>query len=97
MKHLSYPVEAERSHPAPQTIQPSSIHLLQLQEVSRVLKAVNPHKTTGPEAVLGKVLKSCVDQLSGVLIRMVNTSLTQATILSSLKAVKIKPVPKKTL
>lgn len=61
----------------------------------RVLRAVNPHKAAGPDGVLGKVLKACADQLSGVLTRIFNTSLKQATVPPCLKTGTIVPVPKK--
>lgn len=87
--------EAERSHSAPPTSWPSDNHLLELQEYQArgVLKAVNPHKAPGPDGVLGKVLRACADQLSGVLMRIINTSLKQATVPPCLKAAPIISVP----
>ena len=81
----------------PTAQQPSNSHLLELQEhqVKRVLKALNPHKAAGPDGVLGKVLKACTDQLSGVLTRIFNISLKQATVPPCLKTATIVPVPKK--
>lgn len=51
----------------------------------QVLKTGNTRKAAGPDGVLGKVLCACADQLVGVLTRLFNLSLSQAT---------ITPVPK---
>ena len=95
--HFFTRFEAERPHLAPPTSHPSSTHLLELQEhqVRGVLKAIKQHKAAGPDGVLGKVLRACADQLSGVLMRIFNTSLKLATIPPCLKAATIVPVPKK--
>lgn len=37
-----------------------------VEDVRRVLRAVNPRKATGPDGVPGKVLKACADQLAPV-------------------------------
>lgn len=90
--------EAERSRPAPPPTEPSSTDLLELQDrqVRGVLRAVNPHKAAGPDEVLEKVLKACADQLSGVLTKIFNISLKQATVPSCLKVATIILVPKTT-
>ena len=51
-----------------------------LQEHQVVLKTVNTRKSTRPDGVLGKVPCACADQLVGVLTRLFNLSLSQATI-----------------
>ncbi len=81
----------------PPTFSRPSDNLLELHEhqVRGALKAVNLHKAAGPEGVLGKVLRACADQLTGVLTRIINTSLKQATVPLCLKAATIIPVPKK--
>lgn len=65
-----------------------------------LLRAVNPNKT-GPDSVLGKVIKACADQLSGVLMRIFIMSLKQAIIPPCLKVTTTKlqssPSPQKIL
>lgn len=53
---------------------------LQEHQVKQVLKAVNIRKVAGLDGVLGKIVCACTDQLRGVLTRMLNLSLSQATI-----------------
>jgi len=89
----------ETTTPHPVTLPPPSttLHTLTLQEhqVRCVLMAVNPNKAAGPDGVLGKVLKACADQLSGVFTKIFNISLTQASIPTCLQSATIVPVPKK--
>jgi hypothetical protein len=48
---------------------------LEVQDVRRVLSAVNPRKAAGPDGVPGKVLKACANQLSQVFTDIFNQSL----------------------
>ena len=59
------------------------------------LKAMNPNKAAGPDGVLGKVIKTCADQLTGVLTRIFNVSLQTASVPPCLKAATIILIPKK--
>ncbi len=68
---------------------------VEVVDVRRVLRAVNPRKATGPDGVPGKVLKACADQLAPVFTVIFNLSLGQATIPACLKSATIIPVPKK--
>ena len=97
LNHFFAHFEATRPHTAARPPQTSSHNTLTLQEhqVRKVLKAVDPCKAAGPDGVLGKVLRACADQLAGVLTRIFNLSLTQATIPPCLKSAFINPVPKK--
>lgn len=63
--------------------------------MQRTLSGVNPRKAAGPHAVPGHVLKSCANQLAGVLTRILNQSLSQYTVPPCLKSSVIVPVPKK--
>lgn len=40
---------------------------LQEHQVRKVLREVNPRKAAGLDGVLGKVLRACADQLTGIL------------------------------
>ena len=73
---------------------PSSLTLTE-HEVRRTLKAVNPRKAAGPDGVPGRVLRDCADQLTGVLTKIFNRSLSQAIVPPCLKTSTIIPVPKK--
>ena len=44
----------------------------EVQDVRRVLSAVNPRKAAGPDGVPGKVLKACANQLSQVFTDIFN-------------------------
>ncbi|KAF7665153.1 hypothetical protein LDENG_00151510, partial [Lucifuga dentata] len=55
---------------------------------------VNPRKAAGPDGIPGKVLVACANELSEILTRLFNLSLTQATIPACFKSATIIPVPK---
>ena len=59
------------------------------------LRAVNPRKAAGPDGIPGAVIKACAEQLTGILTRLFNVSLKQATVPTCLKASTIIPIPKK--
>lgn len=85
LNHLSYCFEAKSPHTAARPPQTCSHSTLTLQEhqVRQVLKAGNTRKAAGPDGVLGEVLCACADHLVGVLTRLFNPSLSQATITPS--------------
>ena len=56
---------------------------------------VIPRKTTGPDGVPGRALRSCVDQLAGVFTDIFNLSLQQSEVPICFKKTAIIPVPKK--
>ncbi|KAI4872486.1 hypothetical protein NFI96_017480 [Prochilodus magdalenae] len=64
-------------------------------EVRRVLRAVNARKAAGPDSVTGKRLKVRADQLSAVLTKIFNLSLSKSIIPPCLKSATIIPLPKK--
>ncbi len=76
-----------------------SSHILTVQEheVRRTLKEVNPRKATGPDGILGRVLRECADQMAGVFTMILNQSLSQATVPLCLKSATIVPLQKKTV
>ncbi len=61
----------------------------------KTLRAVNPRKATGPDGIPGAVIKTCADQLTGILTRLFNLSLSHATVPTCLKASTIIPIPKR--
>ncbi|XDV11181.1 hypothetical protein PO909_000189 [Leuciscus waleckii] len=67
---------------------------LQEHQVRRALREVNPRKAAGPDGVPGKVLRACADQLTGILTKIFNISLTRAIVPSCWKSTTIIPVPK---
>ena len=68
---------------------------LQVQEVRKNLRAVNPKKAAGPDGIPGAVIKACADQLAGILTKLFNLSLTYAIVPTCLKASTIVPILKK--
>ncbi|KAF7645680.1 hypothetical protein LDENG_00199970, partial [Lucifuga dentata] len=67
---------------------------LHQHQVRRELRSVNPRKAAGPDGIPGKVLVACANELSEILTRLFNLSLTQATIPACFKSATIIPVPK---
>ena len=59
-------------------------------------KKVKSSEAAGPDGIPGTVIKACADQLAGILTKIFNLSLTQATVPTCLKASIIVPIPKKT-
>ncbi|KAK3567313.1 hypothetical protein QTP86_018048, partial [Hemibagrus guttatus] len=62
-------------------------------EVRCMLRAFNPRKAAGPDGIPGRVLKDCMDQLTGVFTRIFNQSLS--TVPPCMKSSTIIPLPKK--
>ncbi|XP_037546915.1 janus kinase and microtubule-interacting protein 3-like [Nematolebias whitei] len=58
------------------------------------LQSVNPRKATGPDGVLGRVLKACALQLAPTFTRIFNLSLAQPVIPPCLKSATIIPLLK---
>ncbi len=61
------------------------------EEVRRALKRVNIRKAAGPDGITGRVLRSCADQLAGLIF---NESLATSVVPTSFKKYVIIPVPK---
>ncbi|MBN3320359.1 ARRD3 protein, partial [Atractosteus spatula] len=61
----------------------------------KVFKKTNPRKAPGPDAIPGRVLKACADQLADVFSDIFNLSLAQSIVPSCFKKTTIVPVPKK--
>ncbi len=63
-------------------------------KVQRALKRVNVRKAAGPDGITGCVLRSCTDQLAGMLTSIFNESLATSVVPTSFKKSVIIPVPK---
>ncbi len=63
-------------------------------EVRRALKRVNIRKAAGPDRITGRVLRSCADQLAGLITSIFNESLATSVVPTSFKKSIIIPVPK---
>lgn len=63
-------------------------------DVCHVLNRVNAWKAAGPEEVLGRVLRACALELSGVFAHLFNLSLAQVVVPSIFKTATIVLVPK---
>ncbi|KAK0149066.1 putative RNA-directed DNA polymerase from transposon X-element [Merluccius polli] len=63
--------------------------------VRRALRQVSSRKAAGPDVIMGRVLKSCADQLAPVFITIFNMSLANFTVSSCFKKSTIIHVPKK--
>lgn len=66
------------THLDPPALQSSNTPPLSLQEheVRKQLRAVNPRKAAGPDAIPGAVIKACADQLAGILTKLSNMPLS---------------------
>ena len=67
---------------------------LSVADVNKTFKQVNIHKATGPDGLPGRILKTCLDQLSSVFTDIFNLSLTESVIPTCFKQTTIVPVPK---
>ncbi len=74
----------------------SSDHVFTVSEdeVRRELKRVNVRKAAGPDGIIGRVLRSCADQLAGLFTSIFNESLPTSVVPTSFKKSVIIPVPK---
>lgn len=68
--------------------------VLQKYQVKSTQRRIEITKAAGPDRVLGRTLKSCTDQLTGVFADVVNLSLQQAVVPIWLKSTTIVPVSK---
>ena len=66
-----------------------------IADVRAAFWKVNPRKAIGPDGVLGRALRSCMDQLAEVFTDIINLSLQQSEIPICFKKTTIIPVPKK--
>ncbi len=87
--------EENRQTAPPPTFSSTSL-TLQQHQVRSELRKVNTRKASEPDGVPGKVLSVCADQLSGILIKILNLSLTKAIIPTCLKMSVVIPVSKTT-
>ena len=73
---------------------------LSIADVSKIIKQVNIRKAAGPDGLPGvlqaRVLRTCTDQLAGVLTDIFKLSLSEFVILACFKQTTIVPVPKNT-
>ncbi|XP_071959468.1 uncharacterized protein [Antedon mediterranea] len=65
--------------------------------VRTLLRNINLNKSSGPDGIEGRTLKSCADQLSGVLRYLFQTSINQCVVPNLWKESIIKPIPKQTV
>ncbi len=58
------------------------IHVITVSEdeVRRELKRVNIRKAAGPDGIIGRVLRSCADQLAGLFTSIFNESLATSVV-----------------
>lgn len=63
--------------------------------VRNTFRRVNTRKAAGPDAIPGRVLRACADQLAPVFMEIFNLSLAQAVVPTCFKQSIIVPVPKK--
>ena len=70
--------------------------MLSVADVSKTFKQVNIHKAAGPDGLLGRVLRACVDQLASICTDIFNMSLTESVIPTCFRQTTIVPVPKNT-
>ncbi len=63
-------------------------------EVRRELRRVNVRKAARPDGIIGRVLRSCADQLAGLFTSIFNESLATSVVPTSFKKSVIIPVPK---
>lgn len=63
--------------------------------VRNTFRRVNTRKAAGPDAIPGRVLRACADQLAPVFTEIFNLSLAQAVVPTCFKQSIIVPVPKK--
>ncbi len=64
-------------------------------EVRRELKRVYVGKAARPDGIIGRVLRSCADQLAGLFTSIFNKSLATYVVPTSFKKSVIIPAPKK--
>ncbi|KAK5870472.1 hypothetical protein PBY51_003414 [Eleginops maclovinus] len=93
--HPVRPAPPPTANNSPHPAHSSQTLTLEVHEVRRTLRAVDPKKAMGPDGVPGQVLRDCADQLAGVFTKIFNQSLSQAVVPSCLMISTIIPVPKK--
>ncbi len=70
--------------------------VLQLHQVTSVLRRINTNKAAGPDKVSGRTLNSGADQLASVFLDIFNLSIQLSTVPVCLKSSIIVPVPRQT-
>ena len=63
-------------------------------DVHTALSRINTHKAAGPDNILGRVFRTCAEQLTGIFTDIFNLSLAQAAVPTSFKTTSIVPLPK---
>ena len=63
--------------------------------VYKLLREINPHKATGPDGIPGKLLKQCSDEITPILTKIFNSSITQGQAPKRWKEALITPIFKK--
>ncbi len=76
--------------------QSSDDHVITVSEdeVWRELQRVNIKKAAGPDGIIGRVMRSCTDQLAGLFTSIFNESLVTSVVPTPFKKSIIIPVPK---
>ena len=65
------------------------------QQISSIIKSIDSSKAVGPNSIPPKVLSKIAPIISGVLAKIINTSLNTAKFPTKMKICKINPVHKK--
>ncbi|XP_072329131.1 uncharacterized protein [Scyliorhinus torazame] len=73
----------------------SPIPTITASEIRSAFWKVNLQKATGPDGILGHVLRACVEQLAEVFANIFNLSLLRSEVPTCFKKTTIIPVPKK--
>ena len=67
---------------------------LSAADVSKTFKQVSIHKAAGPDALPGRVLRACADQLASVFTDIFNIPMSESVIPTCFKQTTIVPVPR---
>jgi len=68
---------------------------IECEEVHKVLRNLQPHKATGPDAIPTRLLQEFASELSPVLTLLFRASLSQATVPDDWKQTLVAPIFKK--
>ena len=90
--------DRENSDQVVQPLPPSgTAPVLSHHEVRCCLRNTNPRKAAGPDGVVGRILKDCADELTGVFTDIYNLSLSLSHVPVCFKTSTIIPVPKQSV
>ena len=78
----------------PEPENPFSITTVSFGDVRKVILGLRNDCSTGPDQLLAKYLKMCVDEICGPVCHIINASISKCVFPSQWKISKISPVPK---